>query len=95
MTISHSLVRADHAPTKEKARTDQGAAHDHPYIERDFAGQDPLTGWFDLAKTSRNRRQKSSRKRNNYRGQVDAYLVALKTLMFVFMRLIVGGVRHG
>jgi len=53
------------------------------------ASSDPLRGWFDLAKPSRDRRQKKSWKRKQ-RGQVDPLLIGNLLLIGIGFLLIVG-----
>mgnify|MGYP001462348009 CR=1 FL=1 len=52
---------------------------------------DPLIGWFNLAKPSRNRQQKRGWKRNQ-RGQIDYALAGQLALLLVSLALIVAGV---
>ena len=54
-------------------------------------GTDPLLGWFNLAKPSRNRQQKRGWKRNQ-RGQIDYALAGQLALLLVTLALIVAGV---
>ena len=56
-------------------------------------GSDPLLGWFNLAKPSRDRQPKRSWKRSKQRGRIDAFLAAQLVLLIVLVVLIVGGVR--
>ena len=71
-----------------------GTASNTAFTDRNHTALDPLKGWFDLAKPSRERQQKRSWKRGN-RGQVDSVLLA-NILMAVIIVLIVGvmNVRH-
>lgn len=56
-------------------------------------GSDPLLGWFNLAKPSRDRQPKRSWKRGKQRGRIDVVLAAQLALLIVLVVLIVGGVR--
>lgn len=56
-------------------------------------GSDPLIGWFNLAKPSRDRQQKRSWKRSKQRGRIDAFLAAQLALLIVLVVLIIGGVK--
>ena len=58
---------------------------------RNHTGSDPLIGWFNLAKPSRNRQQKRGWKRNQ-RGQIDSELAGQLALLLVSLALIVAGV---
>lgn len=64
------------------------------FTERNSTAPDPLIGWFDLAKPSRNRQQKRTWKRGNQRGRIDAHLVAHLALFFILALLIVGGLAN-
>ena len=80
--------------TKEKARTDaNGAGQQGRTSKPDSIPADPLQGWFNLAKPSRDRQPKRSWKRGNQRGRIDAYLAAQLALLIVFVALTVGGVK--
>ena len=54
--------------------------------------QDPLVSWYALAKNAKASAVKTW-KRGNYRGRIDAYLLALLALLFVSAVMIVGGVK--
>lgn len=56
-------------------------------------GTDPLIGWFNLAKPSRDRQPKRSWKRGKQHGSIDANLAAQLALLIVLVLLIVGGVQ--
>ena len=58
---------------------------------RNHTGSDPLIGWFNLAKPSRNRQQKRGWKRNQ-RGQIDSALAGQLALLLVLLALILAGV---
>ena len=58
---------------------------------RDHTVTNPLIGWFNLAKPSRNRQQKRGWKRNQ-RGQIDYALVGQLALLLVSLALILAGV---
>lgn len=64
------------------------------FTERNSTAPDPLQGWFDLAKPSRERQQKSAWKRSKQRGRIDAYLAAHLALLVAIGLLIVGGLIH-
>ena len=93
MTINHLNVRTNHAPTKEKGRTDQSAPQDQPITGCHSTTTNPLQGWHDLAKPSRNRQQKRSWKRGKQRGRIDAYRLAAERVrqFVVFIRQSVPG----
>ena len=55
---------------------------------RNHNGSDPLIGWFNLAKPSRNRQQKRSKQR----GRIDTCLAGQLALLAVIALLFVGGV---
>jgi hypothetical protein len=81
--------------SKEKAaRAGTQTASDTAFDKADSTSFDHLQGWIDLIKPSRNRQQKSSWKRGNQQGRIDAYLLALLVLMFISALLIVGGLAH-
>ena len=56
---------------------------------RNHTGSDPLIGWFNLAKPSRNRQQKRIWKRGNQRGRIDTCLAGQLALLTVICILIV------
>ncbi len=58
---------------------------------RNHTGTDPLIGWLNFAKPSRNRQQKRGWRRNN-RGRIDPALAAQLALLAVVFLLFVGGV---
>ena len=58
---------------------------------RNHTGSDPLIGWFNLAKPSRNRQTKRGWKRNQ-RGQIDSAVAGQLALLLVLLGLIVAGV---
>ena len=70
-------------------RTAKNTAFD----SRNHTGSDPLIGWFNLAKPSRDRQPKRSWKRGKQRGRIDVVLAAQLTLLIVLVVLIVGGVK--
>jgi hypothetical protein len=57
--------------------------------------QDPLVAWFGLAKSCRNRRQKTSWKRGKQHGRMDTFLAAKLILFIVTVLLLAGGLNHG
>ena len=80
--------------TKEKARSGgDRASQQGRTSNRDSIPLDPLQGWFNLAKPSRDRQPKRSWKRGNQRGRIDAYLAVHVALLFLLVLLIVGGAR--
>lgn len=58
---------------------------------RNHTGNDPLIGWFNLAKPSRNHQMKRGWKRNQ-RGAIDMTLAGHLALLLVLLALIVAGV---
>ena len=64
------------------------------FTERHSTAPDPLQGWFNLAKPSRNRQQKRSWKRGKQQGRIDPFLLAELALMAVIVLLIAGGLAH-
>ena len=68
-----------------------GTASNTAFDSRNHTGSDPLIGWFNLAKPSRNRQQKRGWKRNQ-RGQIDYALAGQLALLLVSLALIVAGV---
>ena len=68
-------------------RTAKNTAFD----SHNHTGSDPLIGWFNLAKPSRNRQQKRGWKRNQ-RGQIDSALAGQLALLLVLLALILAGV---
>ena len=64
------------------------------FTERHSTVSDPLQGWFNLAKPSRNRQQKRSWKRGKQQGRIDPFLLAELALMAVIVLLIAGGLAH-
>ena len=78
--------------TKEKAvQAGTGTASNTALDSQNHTGSDPLIGWFNLAKPSRNRQQKRRWKRNQ-RGQIDSELAGQLALLLVLLALIVAGV---
>ena len=78
--------------TKKKAawagtRTASNTAFD----SRNHTAPDPLMGWFELAKPSRNRQQKRGWKPNQ-RGALDMALAGQLVLLLVLLALIAAGV---
>ena len=71
-----------------------GTASNTAFTERNSTSPDPLKGWFDLAKPSRNRQQKRSWKRGKQQGRIDPFLLAELALMAVIVLLIAGGLAH-
>jgi hypothetical protein len=71
-----------------------GTASNTTRDSRNSTASDPLKCWFDLAKPSRERQQKSAWKRSKQRGRIDAYLAAHLALLFAIGLLIVGGLIH-
>ncbi len=71
-----------------------GTASNTAFTERHSTAPDPLKGWFDLAKPSRNRQQKRNWKRGNQRGRIDAFLLAQLAMMAAIVLLIVGGLAY-
>ena len=61
------------------------------FDSRNHTGSDPLIGWFNLAKPSRNRQTKRGWKRNQ-RGQIDSAVAGQLALLLVLLGLIVAGV---
>ena len=77
----------------KKSRTPGKDATPKPSDSHNHNVTDPLIGWFNLAKPSRDRQPKRSWKRGNQRGRIDAYLAAQLALLIVFVALTVGGVK--
>lgn len=67
-----------------------GTASKTTFDSRNHTRGDPLIGWFNLAKPSRNRQQKRGWKRNQ-RGQIDSALAGQLALLLVLLALIVAG----
>lgn len=67
-----------------------GTASKTTFDSRNHTGGDPLIGWLNLAKPSRNRQQKRGWKRNQ-RGQIDSALAGQLALLLVLLALIVAG----
>ena len=88
---NHASVRTEHAPTKEKAAPDSstGTASNNAITDRNHTALDPLKGWFDLAKPSRERQQKKAWKRGKQRGRIDGVLLA-NVLIVVVVALALG-----
>ena len=59
---------------------------------RNHTGSDPLIGWFNLAKPSRNRQQKSAWKRRS-RGWINPTMAA-DIVLLVIVALLILGVIH-
>jgi hypothetical protein len=79
-------------PANEKAeKVATLPASDIAFVEKHSTASDPLKGWFDLAKPTRERQQKSAWKRSKQRGRIDAYLAAHLAMLFTIGLLIVGG----
>lgn len=68
-----------------------GTASKTTFDSCNHTGSDPLIGWFNLAKPSRNRQQKRGWKRNQ-RGLIDSELAGQLALLLVLLALIVAGV---
>jgi hypothetical protein len=86
------MKTANHARTNKTTRKAANLAGQNNQItDRHSTASDPLKGWFDLAKPSRERQQKSAWKRSKQRGRIDAYLAAHLALLFTIGLLIVGG----
>ena len=68
-----------------------GTASNTAFDSRNHTGSDPLIGWFNLAKPSRNRQTKRGWKRNQ-RGQIDSAVAGQLALLLVLLGLIVAGV---
>ena len=94
-SANHLKVRTEHALTKEKGRTDQSVPQGQPITERHSTTADPLQGWHDLAKPSRERQPKRSWKRGKQRGRIDAYLLPELAMLATIALLLVGGLSHG
>ena len=92
-TNNHLIVSTEHVPTKEKGHPTTGTP-DQPITEADFTRQDPLQGWFNLAKPALDRQPKRNRKHGNQRGRIDAYLLAHLAALAVIVVLLVGGLNH-
>jgi hypothetical protein len=64
------------------------AALDTAFSDRNSTVTDPLKGWFDLAKPSRDRKPKSAWKRGKQRGDAMALFHALTAfLSFILLAL--------
>ena len=77
-------------------KNDKGRAPDQDATPKttdnhNHTGSDPLIGWFNLAKPSRNRQTKRGWKRNQ-RGQIDSAVAGQLALLLVLLGLIVAGV---
>ena len=66
-----------------------GTASKTTFDSRNNTGSDPLQGWHDLAKPSRERKQKRSWKRNS-RGRIDPTIAADIALLAIAALLILG-----
>lgn len=66
-----------------------GAASKTTFDSRNHTSTDPLIGWFNLAKPSRNRQQKRGWKRNS-RGRIDSTMAANIALLAIAALLILG-----
>lgn len=77
---------------KKAATAGTGTASNTAFTERNSTAPDPLKGWFDLAKPSRNRQPRRSWKRGNQRGRIDTGLAAQLALLAVICILFVRGV---
>lgn len=76
MKSNHVSVRAEHDRTNETTRTGANRAGQNNQItDCHSTAQDPLQGWFDLAKPSRDRKPKSAWKRKQ-RGDALALVQA-------------------
>ena len=69
-----------------------GTASKTAFDSRHSNGSDPLLGWFNLAKPSRNRQQKRSWKLGKQRGRMNAYLAGQLALLGLIALLLVSGV---
>ena len=78
--------------TKKKAATaSTRTASNTAFDSRNHTAPDPLMGWFELAKPSRNLQQKRGWKRNQ-RGAIDMAVAAQLVMLLVVLVLIVAGV---
>jgi len=78
------------ADKKKPHTAGTGTASKTTFNSRHSTGNDPLLGWFNLAKPSRDRQPKRSWKRGKQRGRIDAYLAAQLSRLIVACLLIVG-----
>ena len=76
---------------KKAAWAGTRTASNTAFDSRNHTGSDPLIGWFNLAKPSRNRQTKRGWKRNQ-RGQIDYVLAGQLVLLLVILALILVGV---
>ncbi|MBL0353845.1 MAG: hypothetical protein IPP03_14760 [Dechloromonas sp.] len=66
-----------------------GTASKTTFDSRNHTKTDPLTGWLNLAKPSRDRQQKRTWKRNS-RGRIDPTMAADIVLLAIAALLILG-----
>ena len=76
---------------KKAAGAGTPTASNTAFDSRNHTGSDPLIGWFNLAKPSRDRQTKRGWKRNQ-RGQIDSAVAGQLALLLVLLGLIVAGV---
>ena len=69
-----------------------GTASKTTFDKRNHTGTDPLLGWHELAKPSRNRHQKSAWKRRS-RGWINPTMAA-DIVLLVIVALLILGVIH-
>jgi hypothetical protein len=77
------------ADKKKPHTAGTGTASKTTLDNRHSTGSDPLLGWFNLAKPSRDRQQKRSWKRNA-RGRIDRVMAADIVLLAIAALLILG-----
>jgi hypothetical protein len=80
------------ADKKKPHTAGTGTASKTTFDSRNTTATDPLQGWFDLAKPSRNRQQKRSWRRGKQRGRMDAFLAGQLALLAVITLLFACGV---
>lgn len=80
------------ADKKKPHTAGTGTASKTTFDSRNTTAIDPLQGWFDLAKPSRNRQQKRSWRRGKQRGRIDACLAGQLALLAVIALLFACGV---
>ena len=76
---------------KKAAWAGTRTASNTAFDSRNHTAPDPLMGWFELAKPSRNRQQKRGWKRNQ-RGAIDYALTGQLAFLVVGLVLILVGV---
>lgn len=77
------------ADKKKPHTAGTGTASKTTFDSRHSTGNDPLQGWFNLAKPSRDRQQKRGWKRNS-RGRIDPTMAADIVLLAIAALLILG-----